>query len=121
MQFAHFNISAPMALLEEVKDFYIHLFGLEVGFRPNFSNQGYWLYFDAKPILHLTQDEDRKHALGTLDHIAFSLTGLEAFTHKLETLGVEYHLQEVSQIGIYQVFFHDPSGIKLEANFNNQA
>lgn len=121
MQFEHFNISAPKALLEIVKDFYVNLFELEVGFRPDFSNQGYWLYFDNKPIVHLTQDEGREHALGALDHIAFSLTGLKAFTLKLDALGVEYHVQEVRQIGIHQVFFHDPSGIKLEVNFHQES
>ncbi len=123
MQFEHFNISAPLALLEKVKEFYIEVFSLELGFRPNFSDHGFWLYQGEQPIIHLSQNETRQgcSAPGFLDHLAFRLTGRDAFTDKLSALNIEYHIKLVPQLNMQQVFLHDPSGIKLEVNFVNES
>ena len=56
MQLDHINIRAPGELLEEVKDFYCGLFGLEDGFRPDFGQGGYWLYSEDRPVVHLSED-----------------------------------------------------------------
>jgi catechol 2,3-dioxygenase-like lactoylglutathione lyase family enzyme len=123
MQFEHFNICAPLALLEKAKDFYIKVFDLKEGFRPNFSDQGTWLYYGEQPILHLSQREERQgeSAPGFLDHLAFRLSGIDAFIAKLTALQVEHHIQEVPQLKMQQVFLFDPSGIKLEVNFVNES
>lgn len=122
MQFEHFNISAPQGLLEQVKDFYLILFELELGFRPDFPDQGYWLYFKTQPVIHLSQDEMRQGAndAGYLDHIAFRLEGIERFTQKLSQLNIPYKINPVPQLNMQQVFLHDPTGIKLEINFVNE-
>lgn len=44
MHIDHINIRAPAGLLDEVREFYCAIFGLEEGFRPAFASQGYWLY-----------------------------------------------------------------------------
>lgn len=122
MQFEHINISAPQGLLEQVKDFYLILFELELGFRPNFSDQGYWLYYQEQPIIHLSQHDSRQghdHP-GFLDHIAFRLDDIERFTQKLSQLNIPYKMKPVPQLNMQQVFLHDPTGIKLEINFVNE-
>lgn len=122
MQFEHFNICAPLALLEKAKDFYIEIFDLKPGFRPNFSDQGFWLYHGEQPILHLSQREDRQGDSdpGFLDHLAFRLSGIDTFIAKLTALKVEYDIKHVPQLNMQQVFLFDPSGIKLELNFVNE-
>ncbi len=119
MQFEHFNICAPSALLEQAKAFYTEVFSLEVGFRPNFDDQGYWLYQGKQPIIHLSQREERKgyKAPGFLDHLACRQQGIEPFTAKLKALDIEFNIKQVPQLDMQQVFLHDPAGIKLEVNF----
>lgn len=122
MQFEHINISAPLALLEKVKDFYIQVLSLEQGFRPNFSDAGFWLYYGKQPIIHLSQSEGAQggNHTGFIDHLAFRLTGINTFTCKLSDLNIEYHIKPVPQLNMQQVFLYDPAGIKLEINFVNE-
>lgn len=115
----HINISAPMDVLEQEKVFFCSLFGLEVGFRPAFSRNGYWLYSGHQALVHLT--ESNEHYPHTkqpfLDHIAFQLTGLQALLAKLTEKEIPFNTDSLPEIGMTQVFFKSPSGIGLEANF----
>ncbi len=119
MHIDHINISAPTELLEKVKVFYCDVFGLQEGFRPNFKRNGFWLYADNNPIIHLTESNEHfgNDRQGFLDHIAFQFTGLAAVLEKLNLLGVEYSIDHLSEIGMTQIFFNDPAGIGIEANF----
>lgn len=45
MHIDHINIAAPMELLEEVREFYCAVLDLNGGFRPKFSQRGFWLFF----------------------------------------------------------------------------
>ena len=38
----HINIRTTK--MEETKDFFIDIVGLEIGWRPDFDSHGYWLY-----------------------------------------------------------------------------
>ena len=49
MNIDHINISAPMDLLEQVRDFYCRVFGMEDGVRPSFNRRGFWLYAETNP------------------------------------------------------------------------
>lgn len=106
MQFEHINISAPLALLEKTRDFYIEVFALELGFRPNVSDHGFWLYHGDQPIVHLSQSDARQggSAPGFLDHIAFRLTGFETFKTTLANLKIKHHIKPVPQLNMQQVF-----------------
>ncbi len=48
----HINIRATS--LEETRDFYAGVLGLEEGFRPPFPNPGYWMYAGDMPIIHIS-------------------------------------------------------------------
>ena len=122
MQFDHLNISAPAEVLEKEKNFFCKLFGLEQGFRPNFSRPGYWLYKENKPIIHLI--ESKLHVGSEkpyyLDHIAFRNQGLREFISQLKHLKVSFKAKEIPQLEMTQLFFHSPAGIGLEVNFLNE-
>jgi len=62
MQIDHINIKAPPALLEEVRDFYCEVLGLQEGARPEFASKGYWLYSAAGPIVHLSVVDESPRA-----------------------------------------------------------
>jgi catechol 2,3-dioxygenase-like lactoylglutathione lyase family enzyme len=60
MHIDHINIATPMELLERVRDFYCSVLDLREGFRPNFSQRGFWLYADDKPLIHLSESNRRQ-------------------------------------------------------------
>jgi catechol-2,3-dioxygenase len=119
--FNHFNLRAPEALIGELKKFYCDIVGLTVGERPPFRSSGYWLYAAGKDILHLTVAEGpdlrSKDAMTTVDHFAFSCSGLEAYENAIQRLGVAYEVDRVPLTGQVQLFLTDPAGNGVELNF----
>jgi catechol 2,3-dioxygenase-like lactoylglutathione lyase family enzyme len=119
--FNHFNLRASAALVGELKTFYCDIVGLTVGERPPFRRSGYWLYAAGKDILHLTiadANEVRSTANGsTVDHFAFSCSGLEAYENAIQKLGVAYEVDRVPLTGQVQLFLTDPAGNGVELNF----
>lgn len=122
MKIDHINISAPMPLLEQVRDFYCDIFGLEDGFRPAFNRPGFWLYGDGKPLIHLIESNSHfaSERPGYLDHVAFRLTGLVGLVERLEAAKVDYRLSQRPELNMTQLFFTDPAGTGLEANFTGE-
>lgn len=123
MKIDHINISAPFELLEEVKEFYCNVFGLTEGFRPSSGRRGFWLYEGDSPLVHLSESQEhyRSERPGYLDHVAFQVTGLQAMQSKLDLLGVRWSHNHISELNISQLFFTDPAGLRLEANFVNES
>ena len=119
MHLDHINISAPAELLVEVRDFYCDLLGLAEGFRPEFSRNGFWLYSEGKPIVHLVEslDHHRNEKQGFFDHFALQATGLTKLIEKLDAAGIDYKMSYLAEIDLSQVFCKDPSGIGVEINF----
>ena len=119
--FSHYNLRAPRALLDELRDFYRDVVGLEAGHRPSFQSFGYWLYAGGQAVLHLSEagaGENRPAApAGTFDHAAFRCTGREAYEITLSRRGIAYRVANVPGTGTAQVFFKDPAGNGVELNF----
>src|SRR5512139_1746371 len=108
--------------LERTKAFYMGLLGLTEGFRPNFSFPGAWLYCGNQAVLHVIAgrrlpDEPQ----GVLDHMAFSAKNLPATAGRLKAAGIEYELRKIDQpgqINVWQLFCYDPSGARVELDFD---
>ena len=122
MHIDHVNISAPMDLLEKVRDFYCEIFDLTSEFRPGFSTRGFWLYAQDKAIIHLaeSQEHHRHEKQGYFDHFALQTTDLGNVLEKLNRTGIKYRTSHVADIGLTQVFFKDPSGTGVEVNSFNE-
>ena len=122
MHIDHINISAPMDLLIEIKNFYCQLFKLSEGFRPDFSDKGFWLYAEDKPIVHLSESNSHHPVArkGYLDHIAFQATGLNEMVNRLELLKLQHRVAYIPEINLSQIFLNDPAGTGLEVNFPNE-
>jgi catechol 2,3-dioxygenase-like lactoylglutathione lyase family enzyme len=120
--FLHFNIRCSKSDLPAIEKFYGELLGLKRGYRPDFKFDGVWLYWGDDPILHVSarfpegyiNKTDRHN--GSVDHIAFKVSGAVEFRDRLKKLGIAFEEQNVPNAG-YQVFLHDPVGTKLEFNF----
>jgi catechol 2,3-dioxygenase-like lactoylglutathione lyase family enzyme len=116
--------------IEGTRDFYRDAVGLEVGERPPLEFPGYWLYADGVPCVHVADRaayaahsevtgipaSPPATGTGALDHLAFSGDDHAEAQARLERSGVEVRHNTVSGIGMRQLFFRDPNGVKIEIN-----
>jgi len=115
--------------VESYKNFYTTILGLTNGPRPAFAFPGAWLYRGShedtsNAVVHIigldAASASEEHCMQTnspLDHIAFSATGLEEMLQHLQQHAVPYAERTVPNLGLHQVFLHDPLNIKIELNY----
>ena len=117
----HYNLRAPRAMLERLRDWYRDVVGLEVGARPPFRFHGYWLYACGRPILHLSEaapgEEHPVPGIGTFDHVAFTCDGLAEVRARLDSLRIRYRVADVPATQTRQLFLEDPAGNGVELDF----
>jgi catechol 2,3-dioxygenase-like lactoylglutathione lyase family enzyme len=111
----HFTILAEN--LRETCDFYRDLLGLTEGYRPDMGFPGAWLYTGEQAVLHVMIRPLPQQRAGVLDHMAFSAVDLVGSVRKLEEKGVRYQLGRQVETGVWQLFFHDPNGARVELDF----
>lgn len=124
--FSHYNLRAPRALLDALRDFYVDVVGLQPGPRPPFVSFGYWLYAGGEAVLHLSEAgpaEQRvaggPHTVGhTFDHAAFRCSDRAASERALAAHGVAFERAQVPATHQVQLFFNDPAGNGVELNFD---
>ena len=98
--------------------FYGDVLGLFPGERPNFDFPGAWLYAADHPILHIVGGRGREALKpGVIDHIAFSARGLSTTLATLAAHNVEHVCRQQAGSGVWQVFFFDPNGARVELDF----
>ena len=99
-------------------DFYRDLLGLTEGYRPQLGFPGVWLYAGGNAVLHVVGGKARDELKpGVIDHMAFSATGLADALAKLDARGVEHVCRQQPESRIWQVFFFDPNGARVELDF----
>jgi catechol 2,3-dioxygenase-like lactoylglutathione lyase family enzyme len=119
----HLNIRCSKADLPRIEKFYDEVVGLKKGYRPDFKNEGLWLYAGDEPLVHVGARVadgflSEKHN-GSVDHIAFRMKGATDFRTHVRKLGIQFEEQNVPEAG-YQIFLRDPIGTVLEFNFPNE-
>jgi len=108
--------------------FYAELFGLEPrdGPPPLTHENARWMYDDAgRAILHINSLECPRHydrevrpgPTGALHHVALRCSGYEELRARLKSRGLDHRLNEVTAIGLKQIFVLDPNQVLLELNF----
>ena len=119
----HLNIRCARSDIPAIEQFYTQVVGLRKGYRPDFNNEGIWLYDGDHPIVHVSARCPEGHLSEThrssIDHIAFRAYGARAFREHVVSLGVAFEEQNVPNAG-YQIFLKDPVGSLLEFNFPNE-
>lgn len=104
--------------LNRSKKFYMELLGFKEGYRPEFLFPGAWLYVDEQPILHIITGRPMpEKPAGVLDHMAFTASNLQGMIDTLKQRGIDYELHRLEGLGIWQLFFYDPDGAKIELDF----
>ena len=108
--------------------------GLRPGYTPDFKFPVQWMYLGERDVLHLTeggagvsanrlaylgQQSTATRGSGVIDHVAFRARDLAGTLAHLRAQGIAFTERMVSDQGLYQVFFLDPNGVKVELNFAN--
>ena len=126
----HFTIEPQD--LEQSKNFYVDVLGLEVGHRPPLDFPGYWLYSGGTATVHLMGTRKPREGIvvrgtdkkfddtGRFDHIAFAATDLPGVRQRLQSKNVKFREQVVPRTGAAQIFLYDPDGVGVELNFPPQ-
>lgn len=124
----HINVRAKD--LRETRDFYVDVLGLREGDRPPFRFPGVWIYLGDQAVIHLVEadadddlsaylgDQPRSGAGDVVDHVAFSATGLADMVTRLQGRGIEILHRKVPLLGLHQIFFRDPNGMKIELSYS---
>ena len=121
----HWSISTSR--LEETREFFENILGLEVGPRPNLMSKGYWMYTDGTAYVHLIEKDPKtieskgstseSPAEGGLeDHIAFSVEDSHKVVESMKQKGIEYWDRLLPDRPLYQVFIKEPNGFVIELN-----
>jgi len=98
---------------EEMRDWYVALFGATPGSRGKFKTA-------ELPGVSLTVSASPQPVVGTrgrvLDHIGFDVDGLDAVARKLEGSGASLEAEDprLQRLGIRSTFFTDPWGTSVE-------
>ena len=118
--------------LAATERFYTDIMGFEVGPRPNFPFAGAWLYQGGVAVVHVVGiDPNNPDGLkqylgdkpmdssgsGTIDHIAFVGTEVEAVRAHFRAAGIPFRDRLVPSLNLEQVFLEDPNGGDDRAEF----
>ena len=127
------HIAIRTARVAETVRFYTDVLGFESGWRPPFDFPGAWLYQGGLPIVHLIgidpndaaglraylgeKRADDPVGTGSLDHVAFMASGIDAMRARLRAAGIPFRDRMVPALNLEQVFLDDPNGVTVELNF----
>ena len=120
--------------LQETRDFFVDILGLEDGERPDFPFPGAWLYTDSTAVIHLIGvDPDDPSGLqryvggeistealqgsGAFDHMPFRANDPSVLTDRLKQTDYEYRERQGPNMNLFQIFVEDPNGITIELNY----
>ena len=128
----HFLVAADD--IDATRDWYARVLGMRPGPHPEFGFPVHWMYIGELDVVHIgpsakgagevqkkylgRTSQDSGRGTGALDHIAFRATGLRETMEHLRKENIAFNQRRASGQALYQLFFHDPNGIKIELNFD---
>ena len=113
----HFTVVSDC--LDETLAFY-EMLGLTSGPRPDFGIDGWWLYANDHPVLHVIEAGQMPQVRrGAIDHMAFAAEDLNGTLALLRSKGIQYRIIRTPRPwSFWQVFFDDPNGAEVELQFD---
>lgn len=119
----HYTLRCREDEIAPLTEFYGRALGLHPGKRPDFDFPGVWLCMNGIPIVHVAArlppgaPDANPGNTGRLDHISFFSNNRAAVEARLNAAGIPFHGTPVPGFPLYQLFFHDPVGVKVEVTF----
>ena len=127
----HFLVAADD--IDATRDWYARVLGMRSGPHPDFGFPVHWMYLGDVDVVHIgpsarmAGDVQKKYlgrtsqgagqGTGAIDHIAFRATGLRDMMEHLTREKVDFRQRRANGQALFQLFFHDPNGIKIELNY----
>ena len=128
----HFLIASDD--IDATRDWYARVLGMKSGPHPDFGFPVHWMYIGELDVVHIGPSAKTASAIqkqylgrtsqgtgegtGAIDHIAFRASGLRQMMEHLRKEGIEFRQRRANGQALFQLFFHDPNGIKIELNFD---
>jgi catechol 2,3-dioxygenase-like lactoylglutathione lyase family enzyme len=128
----HFLVAADD--IDATRDWYARVLGMKPGPHPDFGFPVHWMYIGELDVVHIgpsakmagaiqkqylgRTSEKSEEGTGAIDHIAFRATGLREMMAHLEKEQIPFRRRRANGQALFQLFFHDPNGIKIELNFD---
>jgi catechol 2,3-dioxygenase-like lactoylglutathione lyase family enzyme len=119
--------------IDATRDWYARVLGMKSGPHPDFGFPVHWMYIGEVDVVHIgpsakmAGDIQRKYlgrtsqgsseGTGAIDHIAFRATGLRTMLEHLKREKIGFTQRRANGQALFQLFFHDPNGIKIELNY----
>jgi catechol 2,3-dioxygenase-like lactoylglutathione lyase family enzyme len=122
--------------IDASRDWYARVLGMTSGPRPDFGFPVHWMYLGKVDVVHIgpsakmAGDIQKKYlgrtsgksaqdnGTGAIDHIAFRATGLRDMLQHLRREKVSFTQRRANGQALFQLFFFDPNGIKIELNYD---
>jgi catechol 2,3-dioxygenase-like lactoylglutathione lyase family enzyme len=121
--------------IDATRDWYARVLGMTSGPHPDFGFPVHWMYLGGVDVVHIGPSARMAGAIqkqylgrtsqgtgqgtGAIDHIAFRATGLRQMLQHLRNESVPFSQRRANGQALFQLFFHDPNGIKIELNFDS--
>jgi catechol 2,3-dioxygenase-like lactoylglutathione lyase family enzyme len=128
----HFLVAADD--IDATRDWYARVLGMRSGPHPDFGFPVHWMYVGEVDVVHIgpsakaANENQRKYlgrtsqgdgaGTGAIDHIAFRATGLREMIEHLRREKIDFRQRRANGQALFQLFFLDPNGIKIELNFD---
>ena len=128
----HFLVAADD--IDATRDWYARVLGMKSGPHPDFGFPVHWMYVGDVDVVHIgpsaraasenqkkylgRTSQDQGAGTGAIDHIAFRASGLRAMLEHLKREKIDFTRRRASGQALFQLFFYDPNGIKIELNYD---
>ncbi len=128
----HFLVAADD--IDATRDWYARVLGMTSGPHPDFGFPVHWMYIGSVDVVHIgpsarmageiqkkylgRTSQKSEQGTGAIDHIAFRATGLRQMLQHLKTEGIAFSQRRANGQALFQLFFFDPNGIKIELNYD---
>lgn len=119
--------------IDATRDWYARVLGMRPGPHPDFGFPVHWMYLGEVDVVHIgpsakkagenqkkylgRTSQDSGAGTGAIDHIAFRATGLRDMLEVLNREKIPFTRRRANGQALFQVFFYDPNGIKIELNY----
>lgn len=120
--------------IDATRDWYARVLGMTSGPHPDFGFPVHWMYLNGVDVVHIgpsakmagaiqkqylgRTSQKSEQGTGAIDHIAFRAGGLKEMMEHLRREKVEFRQRRANGQALFQLFFYDPNGIKIELNFD---
>jgi catechol 2,3-dioxygenase-like lactoylglutathione lyase family enzyme len=128
----HFLVAADD--IDATRDWYVRVLGMTSGPHPDFGFPVHWMYIGEVDLVHIgpsakmagaiqkqylgRTSEKSEQGTGAIDHIAFRATDLREMMEHLRREKIEFRQRRANGQALFQLFFYDPNGIKIELNYD---